>query len=86
VEHGVAGAVGGGGAAVRLAALAVLERLAAERALVDLALLGAREGETVVLELEDRVGCEGEEGGGAKVEASVEDEVEGCGAGEREGR
>lgn len=56
VKHGVAGAVGGGGAAVRLSTLAELERLSTERALVDLALRSAGEGETVVLELEDRVG------------------------------
>jgi len=44
VEHGVAGAVGGSAAAVRLAALAEVQALASEGALVDFALLGAREG------------------------------------------
>ena len=40
VQHGVAGAVGGGAGALRLA-LAVVQGHAAERALVDLAVLGA---------------------------------------------
>ena len=53
VQHGVPGAVGGGRAAVGLAALAVVERLATEGALIDLALVGAREGQAVVLELDD---------------------------------
>ena len=53
VQHGVPGAVGGGRAAVGLAALAVVERLAPEGALIDLALVGAREGQAVVLELDD---------------------------------
>ena len=53
VQHGVAGAVGGGTGAIGLA-LAELHRLAAEGALVDAAVLGAREGHAVVLELVDR--------------------------------
>lgn len=57
VEHGVAGTIGGGGATVSLSSLAVLERLSTERTLVDLALGRAGEGETVMLELEDAVGC-----------------------------
>jgi hypothetical protein len=56
VEHGVSGTVGSGGATVSLSSLAVLERLSSESALVDLALLGTREGETVVLKFEDGVG------------------------------
>ena len=56
VQHGVSSAVGGGGAAVSLSSLSELKRLSTEGALVDLALLGAREGKSVVLELEDRVG------------------------------
>ena len=52
VQHGVAGAVGGGAGALRLA-LAVVQRHAAERALVDLAVLGARERHAPVLELVD---------------------------------
>jgi hypothetical protein len=51
VEKSVAGTVGSGGAAVGLATLAELERLTTEGTLVDLALLGTREGDTVVLEL-----------------------------------
>ena len=47
----MARAVGGSGAAVGLTALAEVERLTTERALVDLALLGTREGDTEVLEL-----------------------------------
>lgn len=56
VEERVTGPVGGSSAAVGLAALAELERLATERALVDLAVLGAREGQAEVLELDDRFG------------------------------
>ncbi len=55
VQHGVAGAVGGGAGALRLA-LAVVEGHAAERALVDLAVFGARERHAPMLELVDRVG------------------------------
>ena len=55
VQHGVAGAVGGGAGALRLA-LAVVQRHAAERALVDLAVLGARERHAPMLELVDRLG------------------------------
>ena len=54
VQHGVAGAVGGGAGALR-GALAVMGRHAAERALVDLAVvLAARERHAPVLELVDR--------------------------------
>ena len=53
VEHGVAGAVGGAGAAVGLAALAVVEGLAAKGALVDLAVLGPAEGEAELLQLQN---------------------------------
>lgn len=56
VKHSVTGAIGSGSAAVGLSSLSKLERLSSESALVDLALLGAGEGETVVLELENRVG------------------------------
>ncbi|SGY16829.1 BQ5605_C012g07003 [Microbotryum silenes-dioicae] len=55
VQHGVTGSVSGGSASVRLSTLAELERLTTERALVNFALLGAGEGKTVVLELENRV-------------------------------
>ena len=54
VQHGVAGAVGGGAGALRLA-LAVVQRHAAERPLIDLAVLGARERHAPVLELVDRL-------------------------------
>lgn len=53
VEKGMSGTVCRGSAAVRLTTLAVLERLTAERALVDLALLRPRERYTEVLELVD---------------------------------
>ena len=56
VQHGVAGAVGGGARALRRRAFAVIRRHAAERPLIDLAVLGAREGHAVVLELVDGVG------------------------------
>jgi hypothetical protein len=56
VKHSVARSVGSGGASVRLSTLAVVERLTAKGTLVDLALLGSREGETVVLELARSVG------------------------------
>ena len=53
VQHRVAGAVRRGAGALR-DALAVMRRHAAERALVDPAVLGARERQAVVLEFEDR--------------------------------
>jgi hypothetical protein len=56
----VSGTIGGGGASVGLSSLSKLERLSSERALVDLALRGTREGETVVFELENGAGCERE--------------------------
>ncbi len=49
VQHGVAGAVGGGAGALCLA-LAVVHRHAAKRSLIDLAVLGARKRHTPVLE------------------------------------
>ena len=52
VQHGMAGAVGGGAGALRLA-LAVVQRHAAERALIDLAVLGARERHAPMLQLVD---------------------------------
>ncbi len=52
VQHGVAGAVGRGAGALRLA-LAVVHGHAAERALIDLAVLGARERHAPMLELVD---------------------------------
>ncbi len=55
VQHGVAGAVGRGAGALRLA-LAVIERHAAERALVDPAVFGARERHAPMLELVDGFG------------------------------
>ena len=55
VQHGVAGAVGGGAGALRLA-LAVVQGHAAERPLIDLAVLGARERHAPMLQLVDRVG------------------------------
>ena len=54
VQHGVAGAVGGGASALR-GALAVMRGHAAERALIDLAVLPARERQAPVLQLVDRV-------------------------------
>ena len=54
VQHGVAGAVGHRAGAHGRRALAVLGGHAAERALVDLAVLGARERHAVVLQLVDR--------------------------------
>ena len=54
VQDGVARAVGGRRAPVRLAVLAVVERLAAKGALVDLALVRARERHAVVLQLDHR--------------------------------
>ena len=53
VQHGVAGAVGGGAGALRGRAFAELGGHAAERALVDAAVLGAGERHAVVLELVD---------------------------------
>ena len=55
VQHGVTGAVGGGAGALRLA-LAVVQRHAAERALIDLAVLGARERHAPMLQLIDGFG------------------------------
>src|SRR3979411_3374206 len=55
MQHGMAGAVGGRAGALR-GALAVMGGHAAERALVDLSLFGAREGHAPVLELIDRLG------------------------------
>ena len=54
MQDGVTGTVGSGGASICLATLSELERLATERSLVNLALFGAREGYTEVLELSNR--------------------------------
>ena len=54
VQHGVAGAVGGGAGALR-GALAVMRGHAAERALIDLAVLAARERQAPMLQLVDRL-------------------------------
>ena len=51
VQDGVAGTVSDGGAAIGLAALAILERLPTESMLVDLALLGSRERNTEMFKL-----------------------------------
>ena len=56
VQHRVPGAVGGGARALRRRAFAVIRRHAAERPLIDLAVLGARERNAVVLELVHRIG------------------------------
>ena len=53
VQHGMAGAIGGGAGALR-DALAVVRGHAAERPLVDLAVFPARERQTPMLELVDR--------------------------------
>ena len=55
MKHGVACAVGSGGTAVRLSTLAIMERLATECTLVDLAFLRTRKGQAVVLQLQHRV-------------------------------
>lgn len=55
VQHGVPGAVSRAGTSVGLPALAKVQRLATKRALIDLALLRAREGQAVVLELPHRL-------------------------------
>ena len=54
VQHGVAGAVGGGAGALR-GALAVMRGHAAERALVDLAVLAARERQAPMFQLVHRL-------------------------------
>ena len=54
MQDRVAGAVGGGAGAERNA-LAVIGCHAAEGALIDAAILGAREGHAVMLELDDRL-------------------------------
>ncbi len=56
VQHGVAGAVGGGASPLRLA-LAVVQRHAAERALIDLAVLGARERHAPMFQLVNGFRC-----------------------------
>ena len=66
VQHGVAGAVGGGAGALRGRAFAEIGGHAAERALIDLAFLGAREGHAVMLQLID---------GGGRVAAEIFDGV-----------
>ena len=56
VQYGMAGAVRGGGRAMR-GLLAVVERMATEGPLIDLARLGAREGHAHMLELDHRRNC-----------------------------
>ena len=56
VKHRVSSPVRGARAPVRLATLAVVQRLAPEGALVDLAVVGATEGQAVVLELDHSLG------------------------------
>ena len=56
VQDRVAGTVGGGAGALHGRALAELGRVAAERALIDLALFGARERHAVMFQLIDRGG------------------------------
>ncbi len=53
VEHAVTGAIRDTGASMGLAAFAVLEALTAEGALIDFALVGAAEGHSVMLQLND---------------------------------
>ncbi len=55
VDHGVAGAVGGGAGALRHRAFAVFRGVAAERALIDLALGRARKRHAEMLELDHRL-------------------------------
>ena len=55
VQHGVAGAVGGGAGALCRRALAIVGRHAAEGALIDPAVFGARERYAIVLKLINRV-------------------------------
>ena len=54
VQDGMARAVGGGAGALHGRALAIIHHVAAERPLVDLAFLGARERNAVMLEFVDR--------------------------------
>ena len=56
VQKSVSGTIGGGAAAVGLTTLAVVLALTTESTLVNLALVGSREGAAVVLELNDRCG------------------------------
>ena len=56
VQHGMAGAVGGGAGALRLA-LAVIDRHAAERPLIDPAVGGAGERHAPMLQFVDGFGC-----------------------------
>ena len=53
VKHGMTGAVGGTGAAMGLAALAVVEGLSTKGTLVDLAVLGTAERETELLQFQN---------------------------------
>src|SRR5262245_37985191 len=57
MQHRVSGAIGRGAAAAYRRAHAVLGVMTAERALVDPAIVGAREGHAVVLEFIDSLGC-----------------------------
>ena len=65
VQHGMSGAVGGGAGALG-DALAVIAGHAAKGALVDLAVLGAREGHAEMLQLVDR---------GGRMAAEIFDEI-----------
>ena len=56
VQHGVAGAIGGGTGALHRRAVAEVHHVAAEGPLVDLAFLGARERHAEMLELVDGSG------------------------------
>ncbi len=53
MQHRMAGAVGGGASALRRRPLAIVGRHAAEGALIDASILGAREGHAPMLELID---------------------------------
>lgn len=59
VQHGMASAVGGACAAVGLPTPPIVQRLPAKGALVDLALLSAREGQAIVLQLNHSLGQAG---------------------------
>ena len=56
VQHGVTRTIGRRGATVRLATFAEVERLTAERSLINFAVVCARKRQTVVFELDDSLG------------------------------
>ena len=66
MQHGMAGAVGGGTGALRRRAFAEIHHHAAEGALIDLAFLGAREGQAEMLEFVN---------GGRRIAAEIFDGV-----------